>query len=88
MTKQEIEDHKVVASKMEWCDIALTIIELENELKELIIYLKKKEINNYNKLIKIYEDEKDRRVKEQSIGSTYYGFFYGHDYVSDWNDYS
>lgn len=62
MNKEDIKSHKEVAEGMSWCDLASTIIDLEHEKAELEPYMTKREINKYNKLIKIYEDEKSKRV--------------------------
>lgn len=87
MNKKELEDHKVVATKMEWCELAETIMGLSNELYELRKYLKKNEIKQYETLIELYEAEKWARVQEESSGATYYGFTYGLDYTVDWDGY-
>lgn len=86
MTKTEVEDHKAVASTMDWDDLASTIIDIESELYNLEEYLTKKEIKKYCKLLKIYEEEKEKRVQEQSSGCGFGGFIYGQDYATYWND--
>lgn len=86
MTKKDIQDHKVVASKMNWDELAETIMGLESEVVELKQYLKKNEIKKYHILIEIYETEKAQRLAEFKCTGSYFGFEYGHDYVSSWND--
>jgi len=62
MKKKDIEDNQIVASIMEWDDLASIIIDLEIELYSLYEYLTNKEINHYEKLISIYVLEKDKRI--------------------------
>ena len=86
MTKKEFEDHKKVVSKMEWDDLALSIIEMEFEIYELSEHMTKKELKDRSKLLKLYEEEKQQRVQDESIGSTHLGMVYGENYATDWND--
>ena len=63
MNKKEIEDHKIVATKMDWCELASIIIDLEMEMKEFLTCLKKSEIKKYDTLIDIYETEKRKACR-------------------------
>ena len=71
---------------MDWDDLAISIIEMEQEIFELEEHMTQKELKNRRKLLKIYEFEKRKRVEEQSYGSSYEGMMYGQDFVSYWND--
>ena len=86
MNKKEIQDHKAVASSMDWDELAQVIMGLENERYELQEYLKKHEIKKYYTLIALYEEEKDLRLKAYGFGSAFFGFVYGQDYATSWND--
>jgi len=72
MTKKEIEDCILVANQMEWDELAGIIIDLEIEKEELKIHLTQKELIKYDKLLKIYEDEKYVRAQELSNFHSYY----------------
>jgi len=86
MNKKDIQDHKVVASQMNWDDLAEIIMLLETEVEELEEHLKKHEIEEYNTIIDIYEVEKALRVDSYGCVNSLFGFEYGVDYVSNWND--
>ena len=62
MNKAEIEDHKVVAVGMDWCQLANIIIDLELEKESFEDCLSKSELKKYNKLLGIYEKEKMKRI--------------------------
>lgn len=62
VTKNEVDDHKVVAVGMDWCQLANIIIDLELEKHEFKECLKKSELKKYNTLLDIYQDEKKKRI--------------------------
>ena len=64
MNKKDIKNHTDVAKGMDWCELASIIIDLENEKYELKRFMNKKEIEKYDKLIEIYQEEKQKRVDE------------------------
>lgn len=86
MTKKELMDHKVVISQMDWDDLAISIIEMEMEIYELEESMTQKELKDRYKLLKLYENEKQKRVENESKGSIYVGMVYGENYATDWND--
>ena len=81
-----MQDHIEVVSQMEWDDLAISIIEMEQEIHELSEHMTKKELKNRLKLLEIYEKEKKIRVEEQTYGSNHEGMMYGDDFVTSWND--
>ena len=85
MTKKEIVAHEKWAKEVEWDDLALAIIELEEEIRELESYIPKKELKDRCRLLKIYEDEKSNRVIELSTGRAYGGMIYGENFATNWN---
>lgn len=72
MTKKEIEDHVIVAKKMNWDQLAEIIIDLELEKFEFKTCLTRKELKKYNKLLDIYEAEKHVRVESLTSWKPYY----------------
>lgn len=67
-------------SDMDWNDIASAIIELESEIDILKDCLSKKELETTYKLLKLYEEEKSKRVKRESkitiVNDPIYGIHY------------
>ena len=86
MTIEDIKINKEIAQSMDWDELAGMIIELEEEIYELFIHMSKKQMNDYNKLLSIYEKEKEIRVKDNSrIYTMEEPLEYGLDFVSSWN---
>lgn len=85
MTKKELQDHIEVVSQMEWDDLAISIIKMEQEIFELEEHMTKAELKKYHKLLKIYEKEKEKRVEDQSTGILNSGMMIGEDFNADWN---
>lgn len=67
MNKKDIESHRVVALEMGWDELSSIIVDLEIEKIEFKECLKKSEIQKYDKLLEIYEFEKNVRVEKLSI---------------------
>jgi hypothetical protein len=57
-TEKDLEDHRIIASGMDWDDLADMVITLELERHEMIEILSKHKIKLYDKIIDIYEVEK------------------------------
>jgi len=72
VTKNEVEDHTLVASQMNWDQLASIIIYLELEKIECKAFLKKSELKQYNKLLDIYEAEKNQRVETLTTWNPYH----------------
>ena len=83
---KDLQDHKALAESMEWDDLVDIIMGLEREIHELKEIMTKRELNKYNKTLKIYEQAKEKLIKEmkESILNSSVPVF--HDYVSYWND--
>lgn len=91
MNKKDIKNHTDVAKGMDWCELASIIIDLENEKYELKRFMNKKEIEKYDKLIEIYQEEKQKRVdetqdwyKEQQKTKLKERVKYGNNFVASW----
>lgn len=69
MNKKDIENHELLASKMDREQLSDTIIDLEIEKAELLVILTKKEIQKYDKLLDIYEKYKQIIVDDTTIYS-------------------
>ena len=83
---RDLQDHKVLAESMEWDDLVEIIMDLEREIHELKEIMTKRELNKYNKTLKIYEQAKEKLIEEikESILNSSVPVF--RDYVSYWND--
>jgi hypothetical protein len=57
-TEKDLEDHRIIASGMDWDDLVDIIISLELEKYEMSEILSKSQIKIYDKIIDIYEVEK------------------------------
>ena len=53
MNNQHLENHKLIASSMEWEDLADAIIDMEMDTDYLKECLTKKEISKFKKILKI-----------------------------------
>ena len=72
MTEKEVEDHVLVASEMDWDQLANIIIDLELEKMEFKSCLTELELKKYNTLLDIYESEKHKRVESLSTWNPYH----------------
>tara|TARA_R100000951_G_scaffold101929_1_gene93805 strand:- start:117 stop:335 length:219 start_codon:yes stop_codon:yes gene_type:complete len=72
VTEKEVEDHVVVASKMDWNQLACIIIDLELEKMEFRSCLTESELEKYDKLLDIYESEKHVRVESLTTWNPYH----------------
>ena len=83
---RDLQDHKVLAESMEWDDLVEIIMDLEREIHELKEIMTKRELNKYNKTLKIYEQAKEKLIEEikESILNSSVPVEY--DYSSYWND--
>lgn len=84
--------HKKIAENMEWCELAHVIIDLECEKAELVEYMTKKEINKHDKLIEIYENQKQKKlnINKKKYKNDYWTELhpkseYGSDFVARWS---
>lgn len=66
MNKKDFENHKIVATNMSWEQLTEIIIDLEFEKIEFKDYLTKKQWEKYDKLLKIYEDQKRLMVEKMT----------------------
>ena len=67
MNKEENRDHEILASLMEWDELACFIIDLELKIEQLLNSSKQKQAQKYNKILDIYELEKQQRVMNLSV---------------------
>jgi len=79
-TEKDLEDHRIIASGMDWDDLADMVITLELERHEMVEILSKHKIKLYDKIIDIYE------VEKISIMSRYERIYNNTIYQSDQSD--
>jgi hypothetical protein len=91
MNKKDIKDHKEVAKNMSWCELASIIIDLEYEKHELKHFMSEKQIEKYEKIIKIYQEEKQKKLdetqdwhKEKQKNELKQRLEYGNDFFASW----
>ena len=83
MDSKTMEDHKLVAFKLDWDSLAAIIIDMEMELHELKPYMSTTDKARLEQVIEIYELAKARLVAVKSKGTDYAKFFFGDDGSSD-----
>jgi hypothetical protein len=61
---EDIENHEIIAAEMDWCELAVIIMDLELEKEEMKEHLSSQELKKYDKLLEIYENEKIKKYKK------------------------
>jgi len=75
----KLKDHTEAAESMEWDLLAEIIMDMERDIYKMSPFLNTVERKNFEKIVKIYESEKNKRV----INSTTYEHLMFDDYYED-----
>lgn len=76
MNKKDVNKCKKIASELDWDKLSYVIIKLERGFEGIKEFMSKQDKLDMLEMIEIYEDEKNKRVKEESTISIKYDMLY------------